>query len=293
MLYSMTGFGKGIGIGVCGNVTVEIKSVNSKALDLNIKLPRELFPFEDVIKNIISKRVARGKVDVYVQFAPSTKMAPTVEVNFEIAKAYIDAEKKAAELFDIPDRLSNIDLFKIPDVFVVKTPEADPEVLKETVSNGCNEAVDNLLKMRACEGANLEAVLKDILNNIKGAFEIITERAPFITKEYQEKLRDRINQLLGGENTIDEQRLAQEVAIFADKSNIDEEMARIKSHLGQLDVLIEGGIPVGRELEFIVQEFKREINTLGCKSNDTVLFNNVLIIKGELEKFREQIQNIE
>ena len=293
MLRSMTGFGKGIAQGVFGTVTVEIKSVNSKALDLNIKLPRDLYAFEDVVKNEVSHSLARGKVDVYVQFVPGAKLTPTVEVNYDLAKAYFDAQREAAAKFGIRDSSGTADLFKIPDVFVANTPEADPEELKATLVSAAKEAIKNILDMRAAEGANLETVLKSILDTIKDSFAIITERAPFITSGYQVKLRERINQLLGGENVVDEQRLAQEVAIFADKSNIDEEMARIASHLKQLDTLLEGGKPVGRELDFIVQEFKREINTLGCKSNDSLLFKNVLVIKGELEKFREQIQNIE
>lgn len=293
MLYSMTGFGKGTAEGSYGKVAVEIKSVNSKGLDLSVKLPRELSAYEDIVKNAIQSKLARGKVDAYVTFVPGEKLTPVVEVNYTLAKAYYDAQKKVSEELGIDDKSNTGDLFRMSDVFKVTTPEADEKELGNTVKDAVTVAVNNIVSMRATEGANLEKVLKEILENIKAAFANIKARAPYITVEYRDKLRERIQQLLGNENVVDEQRLAQEVAFFADKSNIDEEMSRIDSHLSQLTTLLEGGLPVGRELDFIVQEFKREINTLGCKSNDSELFANVLTVKGELEKFREQIQNIE
>ncbi len=293
MLYSMTGFGKGRAEGAYGAVTVEIKSVNSKGLDLGIKMPRELFAFEDDVKKSVSEKLQRGKVDVFVQFVAGEKMTPVVEVNYSLAKAYFDAQRKVSEELSVDYKANTGDLFRMPDVFVLNTPEADETELKKMLAEATEEAVENILKMRRVEGENLENVLKVILETIKNAFGNIEKRAPFITKEYKIKLEERINELLGGSVPVDEQRLAQELAFFADKSNIDEEIARINSHLCQLDRLLEGGKPVGRELDFIVQEFKREINTLGCKSNDSELFANVLTVKGELEKFREQIQNIE
>ncbi len=293
MLNSMTGFGKGTAESSLGAVTVEIKSVNSKALDLSIKLPRELNSCEDIIKNAVSKTLSRGKVDVYVQFAAGEKLTPVVSVNMNLAEAYYKAQKEAAEKLNVELRASTQDLFRMPEVFVLSRPEADEDELRKLVEEAAGNALAKITAMRATEGANLEIVLREILDNIIKAFRTIEARAPFVALEYKDKLEERLKKLLDGDTAVDPQRLAQEVAIFADRCNVDEEVARINSHIGQLKTLLEGGKPVGRELDFIVQEFKREINTLGSKSNDTEMFTNVIAVKGELEKFREQIQNIE
>ncbi|MBO7658275.1 MAG: YicC family protein [Clostridia bacterium] len=293
LLYSMTGFGKGTAECEGGTVTVEIKTVNSKSLDLSIKLPRELFAFEADVKKAVQSGVTRGKTDVFVQFARSENAATAVKVDWALAEAYIKAGKEASERLNI-DWKTDVDrLFKIPDVITVERPEPDAEALGACVRRAAAEAVENLKAMRLTEGASLEKELKGILSDIKGSFTNIRARAPFVAAEYRDKLNARIAELLGKPELVDGQRLAQEVAYFADKADITEEIARIDSHLAQLDRLLEGGAPVGRELDFIVQEFKREINTLGSKSNDSVLFKEVLNVKGKLESFREQIQNIE
>lgn len=293
LLYSMTGFGKGTAECESGTVTVEIKSVNSKSLDLSVKLPRELFAFEADVKKAVQNGISRGKTDVFVQFARSENCATSVKVDWALAEGYMKAGKEAAERLNIEWRPDVDRLFRIPDVLSVERPEPDADTLGACVKKAAADAVDNLKAMRLTEGLSLEKELKGILADIKESFARIRERAPFVAAEYRDKLNERITELLGKPELVDGQRLAQEVAYFADKADITEETARIESHLKQLDKLLEGGAPVGRELDFIVQEFKREINTLGSKSNDSVLFKEVLNVKGKLESFREQIQNIE
>ncbi|MBR5006388.1 MAG: YicC family protein, partial [Clostridia bacterium] len=259
----------------------------------SVKLPRELFAFEADVKKAVQNGISRGKTDVFVQFARSENSATSVKVDWALAEGYMKAGKEAAERLNIEWRPDVDRLFRIPDVLSVERPEPDADTLGACVKKAAADAVENLKAMRLTEGLSLEKELKGILADIKESFARIRERAPFVAAEYRDKLNERITELLGKPELVDGQRLAQEVAYFADKADITEETARIESHLKQLDKLLEGGAPVGRELDFIVQEFKREINTLGSKSNDSVLFKEVLNVKGKLESFREQIQNIE
>ena len=293
MLKSMTGFGKGISTCESGTVTVEIKAVNSKSLDLQIKMPRELSAFEITVKKALREKVSRGKVDIFVQFEKAKAAGTKVNVDWDLAGAYFEAEKEACEKFGLGKSLSPSHLFKMPDVFTIEKAELDEDALDKCVFDASTAAVDKLLEMRSTEGAYLDGEIRRLVKEISEAFEVIKKRAPYVSIEYKDKLAERLEKLLGSSDAIDEQRLAQEVALFADRSDITEETARIESHLNQIDKYLNSGAPVGREIDFVLQEFKREINTLGSKSNDSELFESVLTVKSRLEMLREQIQNIE
>ncbi len=293
MLKSMTGFGKGTAVSAVGTVTVEIKTVNSKSLDLQIKMPRDLSACENAVKKALRDRVSRGKVDVFVQFERSKDTGTKVQIDWELAEAYIGAGREACERFGIGDGITLDQLFKMPDVFTAERAEIDAKEAEKCVYEAADEAVRNLCEMRNTEGTYLDGEIRRIVGEISEAFEKIKARAPFVSVEYKQKLTERIEKLLDSKEAVDEQRLAQEVAIFADRADITEETARIESHLNQISKYLESGLPCGREIDFVLQEFKREINTLGSKSNDTELFGAVLTVKSRLEMLREQIQNIE
>lgn len=293
MLKSMTGFGKGVAACGSGTVTVEIKTVNSKTLDLQIKMPRELSAFEVTVKKALREKVSRGKVDVFVNFERSKSAGAKVTVDWDLASAYFDAEKEACEKFGMSEEPSPSHLYRMPDVFTVERPELDEDELEKCVFEASSAAVAKLCEMRGTEGSYLDGEIRRLVGEISAAFETIKERAPFVSVEYKDKLAERLEKLLGSADAVDEQRLAQEVAFFADRSDITEETARIESHLKQIDKYLNSGAPVGREIDFVLQEFKREINTLGSKSNDSTLFDAVLTVKSRLEMLREQIQNIE
>ncbi|MCR5694460.1 MAG: YicC family protein [Clostridia bacterium] len=293
MLKSMTGFGKGTAACGSGTVTVEIKTVNSKSLDLSIKMPRELSAFETTVRKALRDKVSRGKVDVYVGFERSVAAGTGLKIDWELADAFYEAEKEACERFGVKFDFSPTQLFRLPDVFTVEKAEPDEKELETCVSGAASMAVEKLLEMRSLEGEYLDGEIRRLVGEIEDAFEVIKNRAPYVSAEYKDKLTERLLKLLDNANMIDEQRLAQEVALFADRCDITEETARIDSHLKQIGKYLDSGLPAGREIDFVLQEFKREINTLGSKSNDGALFEAVLTVKSRLEMLREQIQNIE
>ncbi|MBQ7445425.1 MAG: YicC family protein [Clostridia bacterium] len=293
MLKSMTGFGKGVAVFGGGTVSVEIKSVNSKTLDLQIKMPRELSAFEVTVKKALREKVSRGKVDVFVQFDRDQSSEYNVMLNGGLAKAYLEKLRNGAEEFGLEKALSPEILLKIPDAITVERPELDEDELEKCVFEASKAAVSKLSEMRETEGAYLDGEIRRLVGEISGAFETIKARAPFVSVEYKQKLTERLEKLLDSPETLDEQRIAQEVAFFADRADITEETARIGSHLAQIMKYLDSGEPCGREIDFVLQEFKREINTLGSKSNDSELFESVLTVKSKLEMLREQIQNIE
>jgi uncharacterized protein (TIGR00255 family) len=289
----MTGFGKGTNETEYGLYTVEIKSVNNRYLDINVKAPHNFLAFEDKIKKAIQNKVKRGKVDVFVNFKAASKAGKTVKFDEALANEYFNALRKASEVCDVHFNGQATDVFRMPEVFTVENVQKTDEEIWAELFPAVDCAVDAFCNMRRNEGANLKSVLAEFLSNMENMFEIIVSRSADLPKEYSAKLKARIAELLGQEGGVEPQRLAAEVALFADRCNVDEEIARFKSHVKQMRELLDSSEPVGRKMDFIVQEMNREVNTTGSKSSDNEITATVIELKSEIEKVREQIQNIE
>jgi uncharacterized protein (TIGR00255 family) len=292
MTKSMTGFGRGSFEAEGKSFIVEIKSVNHRYLDLNIKMPRNLASLEDRIRKSVSEKLSRGKVDVYV--TQNTISTNDVAANFNsaLADSYVNCLKQIKERYDIRDDISVSLVARFPDVITLNHQEEDIEKIWGTLNVPLNEALSMLVSMREREGLKLKEDILSRCDYILELVDIISERAPAISVQYKEKLEKKLRELLG-DTKIDEARLAMEVAIFADKSSIDEEIVRLRSHISQLTETLKLSEPIGRKLDFIIQEMNRETNTIGSKANDLDLVNTMLNIKNEIEKIREQVQNVE
>lgn len=292
MIKSMTGYGRGENSTEDRKFTVEIKSVNHRYNDISIKLPRLMVFLEDKIRKTISKNISRGKTDVYISFETLSTDDVCVKLNDALAEAYFEKLVILKDKFKIEsnDMLSLVARF--PDVITVEKVQTEENVIWDALSPALNEAISNFIDMRSIEG---EALKNDILikaENIEKLVKEVKERAPVVVVEYKEKLTARLQELMG-QVDIDEQRIATEVAVFADRGCIDEEVTRLESHIIQLrNILDEGGL-VGRKLDFLVQEMNRESNTIASKSNDINITKASIELKSEIEKIREQIQNIE
>ncbi len=292
MIKSMTGYGRGENSTEDRKFTVEIKSVNHRYNDISIKLPRSMVFLEDKIRKTISKNISRGKTDVYISFETLSTDDVCVKLNDALAEAYFEKLVILKDKFKIEsnDMLSLVARF--PDVITVEKVQTEENVIWDALSPALNEAISNFIDMRSIEG---EALKNDILikaENIEKLVKEVKERAPVVVVEYKEKLTARLQELMG-QVDIDEQRIATEVAVFADRGCIDEEVTRLESHIIQLrNILDEGGL-VGRKLDFLVQEMNRESNTIASKSNDINITKASIELKSEIEKIREQIQNIE
>ncbi len=289
---SMTGYGRGEHIAEERKFTVEMKSVNHRYNDMTIKLPRSLASLEDKIKKRIMRDVFRGKTDVYISFETFSAADVEVKLNEALAAAYLEKLNLLEERFGLQGE-SKLELVaKFPDVVTVEKAQQEEEVIWEALLPALDEAVEKFVAMRQTEGENLK---KDILlkgERIKTLVAEVKERSPLVVVEYQEKLNNRLKDLMGGVD-VDPQRIATEVAVFADRGCVDEEITRLESHLVQLKDILEGGGQVGRKLDFLVQEMNRESNTIASKANDIQIVKATIELKSEIEKIREQIQNLE
>ena len=289
---SMTGYGKGEEIANDRRFNVEIKSVNHRYNDIMIKMPRIIAALEDPVKKRILQDVFRGKIDVYINFESFSSSDVDVKLNMPLASAYLK------KLFLLKDELRLLEgnmlelVAKFPDVITVEKAENEEAVLWEILCPALEKALEKFLAMREIEGENLKQDILQKRNALIAMVAQIKERAPLVTKEYQAKLHARLHELLEGVE-VDPQRLAMEVAVFADKSCIDEELTRLDSHLVQLQDILEQGGQVGRKLDFLVQELNRETNTIASKANDIQITQVTIAMKSEIEKIREQIQNLE
>lgn len=292
MLKSMTGFGRGQSAEDGREFLVEIKTVNHRYSDVFIKLPRQINFLEDKVRDLVSKSISRGKIDVYITYDNYGEDSKTVVFDESLAKAYVNAAALMRDKYSLKDDISVSLITRFPDVLRIEKPEEDAEKIWQLLKVAVENALDSLIKMRENEGQGLKNVLLERANFIESLLKDITLRAPEVVKEYKVKLENRIKEILESK-TIDESRLATEVAIFADRCSIDEEIVRLGSHIGQLREALNLEQPVGRKLDFLVQEMNRETNTIGSKANDLAITKNVVEIKSELEKIREQIQNIE
>jgi len=291
MLKSMTGYGRGEYSEAGTGYTVEIKSVNHRFCDITVKQPKELMKFEDKLKELIKQRVARGKIDVYITAAAGNGAAVAVKTDLPLIKAYMDAFAEVNAYCGTRFEPNAGAVLNIPGAFTLQAAEVSEELIWKVLSTAAEAALDGFTAMREREGKALQTVLEEIGGNISRALETVRERAPQVPIEYRDRLMERIEAL--GAKDVDPQRLAAEVSIFADKCSIDEEIARLDSHLSQLDHLCNSDAPAGKQLDFLIQEMNREVNTIGSKANDISLTSAVLLMKNEIEKLREQIQNIE
>lgn len=293
MVRSMTGFGRGTCNENGKEFTVEIKSVNHRYIDFYIKLPRQIAYLEERVREVVSKSIFRGKVDIFISFEDRSEDSKSVMLDEALAGAYIQAVEKLKGKYGLKDDLSVSLISRFPDVLKIEKTEDDEEQLWSILNKALETAVASLIQMREKEGNELRSSLLQKADYMESIISQITNRSPEVVIEYKQKLENRIKDLLN-QQTVDENRLAMEVAIFADRCSIDEELVRLGSHLSQLrDILSIKKQPVGRKLDFLVQEINREINTIGSKSNDIMITKNVLELKSETEKIREQIQNME
>ena len=289
---SMTGYGKGTAARDGRELTVELKSVNHRFLDVSMRLPRILSCIEDPLRAAIAKRLARGHVDVFVNYRNTRSDAKTVRVDAALLKAYVYAADEANETLHLPNDLTLSNVLRLPDVTEIVPADEDTDTLIALAKEATNQALDAMLVMRKAEGERLKTALTAGVNQMDAYREQILSRAPFVAEDYRRKLNERIESVLS-DAEIDRARLATEVALFADRCCIDEELVRLRSHITQFRAYLEAAEPVGRNMDFIVQEMNRECNTIGSKANDAELTKAVLGCKAEIEKLREQIQNVE
>jgi len=293
MAKSMTGFGIGEFKDQYYNLSVECKTINHKYLDINPRIPRKLSFLEDKLRFLIKDHLGRGRVDIFVKFETVTSVGSQLVYDAELAKQYYHILKNIKSDFGLEEPISPVDIAKFPDVVKITEAEDDEEILWNMLSDAANKALENLCNMRIMEGKKLE---KDILARADLLERSVCDLEKYtdtIEKEYKDKLYARISELLDDPKVVDEYRLAQEVAIYADKSNITEEIVRFKSHINQLRDTVTADEYVGRKMDFLIQEMNREVNTMGSKSSDVSIANLVINMKAELEKIREQVQNIE
>lgn len=291
MIKSMTGFGRSTLEKDGREYQVEIKSVNHKYNDVNIKMPRSISYLEDVVKKTILAKVKRGKIDVFITFENNSEKGKNVKINKELAKIYIDNLKQLAQEENILSNIEVTDISKFPDVLIVKN-ETEDTTIEEELLQTVNVALDNFINMRQVEGKKISEDLLTRINNIDLKIKEISKLSTGLIEEYVVKLEERIKEILKTDE-VDKNRLAQEVVIYADKCSVEEEITRLNSHIAQLKELINSETAVGKKLDFIIQEMNRETNTIGSKSGKLEITNMVIDIKTELEDIREQIQNIE
>ena len=291
-MLSMTGYGRGAHIVDGRDLTIELKSVNHRFLDLAFRMPRSFAYLEDVLRQQIQSRLARGHVDIFVTYRNLRDDSRTVAVDHALAKGYTAAMDEMAELTGLKNDLSLPFLAKMPDVLRVDEAEEDRDALKDLALLCLNDALDELIGMRQKEGARMGADISNRLNNIESMTEKVALRAPAVVEDYRVKLTQRVGEILQ-EQPVDIARITQEVAMFCDRVNIDEEIARMHSHLKAMRDALAGTEAMGRRLDFIVQEMNREANTMGSKASDIELVNLVVGLKSEIEKIREQVQNLE
>ena len=297
MIKSMTGFGRGEYSDEISKVTVEIRSVNHRYLDIYVKMPRRYSFAEDTIKSAIKERVHRGKVEVSVSVDNIGKSDSDVRLDKDLAARYYNVMSELRDSFDFGEeaRVSLSLLSKMPDVIVTTPAAEDEEAMKERLLGAAAKALDDFCSMREAEGEKLAADLSARADIIQAIRDRIEKRAPEIEKEYAAKFKARVEEILGGVYEVPEERIALEAAIFADKANITEELVRLGSHISQLRGFLksDGKEAIGKKIDFLIQEMNREANTIGSKSNDKEITSNMLELKAEIEKVREQVQNIE
>lgn len=288
----MTGFGRGECEKDKRKITVEIKSVNHRYCEINTRMPRKLGFLENEVRSYVKQKLSRGKVDIFVSYEDNSEKLENIRFNADLAREYLKYFELISDEFKLENDIKVSHLSRYPDVLVVEEQEDDQEKLWEILLGALDTSLDQLIDTRSVEGESLKDDILSKLDIMHQALNLIKDKTPLIVESYKEKLESRINDLL--ENiTIDEARLALEVAVFADKACIDEEIVRLNSHIEHMKNSFKTGNPIGRKLDFLTQEMNREANTILSKANAIDISNQALDLKTEIEKIREQIQNIE
>ena len=291
-MLSMTGYGKGEYIEGGLELTCEIKTVNNRYLDVSIKAPRIFAAYEDVIRATVRKKLTRGHADLFISVKDKRERPTSLTPDLALAGSYVAAAKALKAAFpELPDDVTLSSVLRYPEVLKQEDSFSLDEELKNALDVALEKALDKLNEMRLIEGEKLKQDMLSRVETIEGLVAEISARAPMIAKEYREKLTAKVKEYLDGVQT-DEGRLLTEVAVYTDKTNIDEELTRLRSHIEQFRSISEEGV-VGRKLDFLVQEFNREANTTCSKSNDVTITRAGLALKNEIEKIREQVQNLE
>ncbi|MDY0292130.1 MAG: YicC/YloC family endoribonuclease [Desulfuromonadaceae bacterium] len=291
-MHSMTGYGKGRSVTDSVRYTAEIKTVNHRYIDVSVKLPRALMFLENEIKSWVTSVLHRGKVDVYISRDGDAAEALQPQLNLGVAQAYVEVYQELIERFGLAQDIPISMLATQRDVIVLNEPEIDASNAREGLKHAVTEALVATVQMRLTEGKSMEEDIVARLQTLEDLLHAVELRTPQVVEEWQQKLHKRLDTLLQ-EAEVEPQRLAQEIAIFADRCDISEEVVRFNSHIAQLRALLTHPGAIGRQMDFLLQELNREANTMGSKSNDAELTRNVVALKAELEKIREQVQNIE
>lgn len=293
MIRSMTGFGHGeVSNDKNQKVTVEMKSVNHRYCDISLKLPKKLAMFEANIRNIMKEYASRGKIDIYVSYEDLSETAVSLHYNQAMAEEYMQVFKKMQEEFNIETKITAEALAKYPEVVTIEEVQQDEEVWWELLEAALRQAAEKFVETRTIEGANLKRDLLGKLDQMAADVAFIEERSPQIIAEYRSKLEEKVKEFLE-DSTIEENRIAAEVTLYADKIAVDEEIVRLQSHISSMTDVLESDESIGRKLDFMAQEMNREANTILSKSSDVDLADHAIELKTNVEKVREQIQNIE
>jgi uncharacterized protein (TIGR00255 family) len=292
MIKSMTGFGRGEGFAPGYQVTCEIKGVNHRYFDLNLRMSRRYNLLEDRIRDKIKQYIVRGRIEAFINIEKTGEYKRNIKVDNDLAMIYYNSLKDLAEYLQIESSISIVDIFKLPEVFALEEDEEDIESIWPGVEAALVSSLEGLLDMRAREGQALAQDIRLRNRHILQTIEIIEKRAPLVVSEHMERMQKRIQEL-NRELIIDENRLLQEMAIFADRCSIAEELVRLKSHCSQMEEMLLSTESVGRKCDFLLQEMFREVNTIASKANDLFINRTIVELKAELEKMREQVQNVE
>ncbi len=292
MIKSMTGYGGAKGEVQSIIVSAELKSVNNRHLDLSVRLPKSCLFAEEVVRAAVKDHISRGKVDIFISVDTSHADEITIALNEPLAAAYVKAAQDVFDKYGVTNDMTAATLLRLPEVLSTERADTDKDAVLEAIRTVLGVALAQFDEMRAREGDKLDGDIRQKLDNIERLVSWVEDRSPETVKEYREKLMARMQEVLG-EAGVDEARILQEAAIYADKIAVDEETVRLRSHITQFRLMLEGGSPVGRQLDFLLQEMNREVNTTGSKCSDSEIANTVIAMKAELEKIREQIQNIE
>ncbi|HLR21355.1 MAG TPA: YicC/YloC family endoribonuclease [Tissierellaceae bacterium] len=293
LIRSMTGYGKGEHENQLYRFSVEMKSVNHRYNDIYIRMPKHISYLEEKIKRIIKNEIKRGKIDVFINLEYLEDSAMDVKVDIPLAKSYKSALNELILELDLKDYVKLNNILHMDNVINSERKDVDEEEIEDCLKKAINIGLEQMVNMRMAEGKELKEDMILKLKNVEENLIFIEKRAPNVVLEYKEKLSERIEELLNDDIDLDEDKLNNEVAFFADRSSIDEEIVRLKSHIKQFYLILEEENSIGRKLDFLIQELNREINTIGSKSNDISISKLVVDIKSELEKIREQVQNIE
>lgn len=292
MIKSMTGYGRAVETVNGREFTVEVRSVNNRYLDCSVRLPRMLSFAEDGVKQRIKNAVSRGKVEMFVSIHAEAGEEVTVSLNKTVVEGYLAAMQQMVEQYGVKDEITTASLSRMPDVFTVDKPQVDEEQLMQDLMSVVDQALQNYNAMRTTEGAALDADLRSRGETILDLVAQVEQGNGQTVIDYRARLEAKLREVLAN-TAIDESRILTEAAIFADKVAVDEETVRLRSHMSQLGSMVNGASPIGRKMDFLIQEFNRETNTIGSKCQNSDIAHIVVDIKSEIEKIREQIQNIE